>query len=194
MAKPRRSGKPGQPGKPGRPGKSGKRGKPGKPGKSGKPGTSGAPGTFGRGGNAAFRLRQDMVAMSHALLTGTLEKLEGKDGARKCAAAMASNILTKKAWVNHRRCEVEPDLDSTSLYLLVSCSKDPIHIALAKRSQENQCSIAMGKPQWPLNLCMRLRSLSQQVRKPCRGSCKRAGKSKQAVRFFVLRRRNKRGR
>ena len=70
--------------------------------------------------------------MSYALLTGTLEKLEGKDEARKCAAAMASNILTKKAWVNHRRCEVEPDLDSTSLYLLVSCSKDPIQIALAK--------------------------------------------------------------
>ena len=70
--------------------------------------------------------------MSHALLTGTLEKLEGKDEAREYAAAMASNILTKKAWVNHRRCEVEQDLDSTSLYLLVSCSKDPIHIALAK--------------------------------------------------------------
>ena len=55
--------------------------------------------------------------MSHALLTGTVEKLEGKDDARKCAAAMASNILTKKAWVNHRRCEVEPDLDSPALYL-----------------------------------------------------------------------------
>ena len=97
-----------------------------------KTGSSGKCGSLGRGGSSAFRLQQDVPAMSHALLSGTVEKLEGKDEARKCAAAMASNILTKKAWVNHRRCEVEPGLDSPCLYLLVSCSKDPIHIALAK--------------------------------------------------------------
>ena len=117
---------PGKPGKPGRSGKSGKPGKPGKSGKSGKSGQSGKSGKngqCGKGGNKAWRAREDIFTMAHALLTSTLEKLEGATAAQECAAFAPSRFLEHPEWPTHQRCEVDPDLDATSLDLLASCIK-----------------------------------------------------------------------
>ena len=126
---------PRKPGKPGRSGKSGKPGKPGKSGKSGKSGQSGKSGKngqCGKGGNKAWRAREDIFTMAHALLTSTLEKLEGATAAQECAAFAPSRFLEHPEWPTHQRCEVDPDLDATSLDLLASCIKIPLHMALAR--------------------------------------------------------------
>ena len=102
----------------GRSGKSGKSGKPGKPGKRGKPGRKagkpGKPGMPGRSisGNPATPTRNNVLSMAHALLTGMLEKLEGREQAQECAACMPSSILGHAGWRAHRHCELEPDLRS----------------------------------------------------------------------------------
>ena len=70
--------------------------------------------------------------MAHALLTSTLEKLEGATAAQECAAFAPSRFLEHPDWPTHQRCELDPDLDATPLDLLASCIKIPLHMALAR--------------------------------------------------------------
>ena len=56
----------------------------------------------------------------------------GKRRRRNAGAIRESKILCHPAWPTHRCCEVEPDLDSTSLSLLVANARASLPYALAR--------------------------------------------------------------
>ena len=74
----------------------------------------------------------NLASMVHALLTATLAKLWGSKKADACAACMDSTILSHSDWANHKHCNLEPDLDATSLSLLCSGVKVSLPAALAR--------------------------------------------------------------
>ena len=49
-----------------------------------------------------------------------------------CASSVKSTVLSNPNWTTHKRCELEPDLDSTSLSLPSSCSGVALPTALAR--------------------------------------------------------------
>ena len=140
-------------GRSGRSGKSGKSGAPGNPGRSGRPGASGGPGTSG---SKPIRTKAFLLQMVHALLVGTLSKLEGPATAKACAESFESSVLEHADWPSHSRCELEPDVDNTSLHLLVSCHAVSLPVALAMswicRLLGNYDGVLtdLGWSQWPL--------------------------------------------
>ena len=84
------------------------------------------------GGRTSLCTLNNLASMVHALLTATLAKLWGSKKADACAACMDSTILSHSDWANHKHCNLEPDLDATSLSLLCSGVKVSLPAALAR--------------------------------------------------------------
>ena len=127
MVKKRPSGRSGRSGRPGRSGRSGRPGRSGHSGRSGRSGQSGEPGL-----NTTCAERRDLVQISHALLLSTLGKLEGPEAVEDCRRHCQTKFWAHNDWPSHRHGELDPDLTSTSLYLLDAVVKNSPAVALAK--------------------------------------------------------------
>ena len=88
--------------------------------RSGPSGQSGEPGL-----NTISAERRDGVQITHALLLFTLGKLEGPEAVDDCRRHCEAQFWTHSDGPSHRHGELDPDLTSTSLYLLDAVVKKP---------------------------------------------------------------------
>ena len=106
--------------------------RPAKPGRLGRPRKFSLSGRSGKSGQSGQRTLNKLASFIHALLAGTLEQFHGSTLADEGATCMDSSISSHPQCAAHKRCELEPDLASTTLSLFCSCVLIALPAALAR--------------------------------------------------------------